>query len=136
MRKWFIWVWPLLFVGCKEGTKTGGGVDYVQEKVEVVSTDPYPASLLSVFKAHGGLEAWRSYRYMSYEIPKGDQVEKHEIDLYSRMDVVRTEAYEMGFDGKDVWLVDPQGVYKGDLFSTTTSCSISMPCPLCSPIRE
>ncbi len=116
MKTWLFWFWPLIliFLSCKESPKTGEPEDSSHEKIEVGSTKPYPEALQRVFEAHGGLEAWKSYRYMSYEIPKGEEVEKHEIDLYSRMDVVKTGAYEMGFDGKDVWILDPEGVYKGD----------------------
>ena len=114
MRNLFFWAWPLILIGCKEAPKTLEERDSSRDKVEVDSPNPYPETLGRVFEAHGGLEAWKSYRYLSYEIPKGEEVEKHEVDLYSRKDVVKTKEYEMGFDGKDVWILDPEGIYKGD----------------------
>ena len=40
--------------------------------------------------------------------------EKHTIDLHSRKDKVETPPVEIGFDGKDVWLLDEAKAYKGN----------------------
>jgi hypothetical protein len=114
MKKFFFWAWPLILLSCKELPNTAKNGNSLPTGAEVRSKSHYPEALLKVFEAHGGLEAWKAYRYMSYEIPKGDKMEKHQIDLYSRMDLVETEAYQMGFDGTHVWIVDPEQVYQGD----------------------
>jgi hypothetical protein len=74
----------------------------------------YPEALHKIFKAHGGLDNWRSMRSLEYEMPGSDQDEIHIINLYSRKDRVNTPSYSMGFDGEEVWLLDEKGGYEGD----------------------
>ncbi len=74
----------------------------------------YPAELSTVFKAHGGLDAWKSKRTLIYDIPKGSVTETHTIDLQHRLDRIDTEAFSMGYDGKGTWILDPKGAYEGN----------------------
>ncbi len=93
-------------------------------KVEVGSDVPisqqgatqtkYPSKLMKVFDAHGGLEKWRTMKSLVYDIPKDGFAERHTINLYSRKDRVDTPDYSMGYDGRDVWLVDSDSKYGGD----------------------
>lgn len=104
----------LAFIGCKEAPKETDNTDITTENELNIAEISYPADLQQVFEAHGGLSAWKQQRSLSFDIPKKSGDETHTIDLYSRKDIVKTDAYKMGYDGTDVWLLDPDGNYKGD----------------------
>ncbi len=104
----------LLLASCRENSKPATETAETPEAVEELSKAEYPEALDKVFDAHGGLQLWRSMKSLVYEIPKGDFNEVHTINLHSRKDRVETPAYSMGFDGKDVWILDPDGTYEGD----------------------
>jgi len=69
----------------------------------------YPEALIKVLDAHGGLDAWRSYRTLSYLIGE----EKQTIDLHDRRELIEGENFTMGFDGEQVWAKSDTS-YKGN----------------------
>ncbi len=112
MHKSIFWIFAFFLLNCKEAPKDET-LKNTSDDIEV-ETARYPKELHQVFQSHGGLDLWKEQRYLTYEIPKNSGIERHLIDLYSRKDLVETDAYQMGYDGKEVWLLDPEGVYKGD----------------------
>lgn len=78
------------------------------------SKNNYPATFTKVLDAHGGLEKWKSEKTLTFEIPKPDGKETHTIDLDQRKDKITSTDMEMGYDGKNVWLLDNKGSYQGD----------------------
>ncbi|NAS11379.1 DUF6503 family protein [Poritiphilus flavus] len=107
----------LAFLGlfaCKEAPKETKSESQPQELSMKKMEKKFPAELQKVFNAHGSLETWRSYRTLAYEMPKDENSETHTVDLYNRKDRIDTPAYSMGFDGKQVWSLDPDEVYGGD----------------------
>ncbi|MFT6797368.1 MAG: hypothetical protein ACJART_002519 [Maribacter sp.] len=74
----------------------------------------YPKDVLKVFDAHGGLDSWKTFKTLSYVIPKTDAQERHTIALHSRKDIISMPQFSMGFDGSQVWLLDEDESYKGD----------------------
>lgn len=75
------------------------------EAVEVVENEAAPSPLKPYLDAHGGIDRWRSFGTLSYEVIQGDAKEKHLFDLYSRKVLLeKEEVYQLGFDGKDVWV--------------------------------
>ncbi len=72
-----------------------------KEKVEVPSTPAitYPDAFAKVLNAHGGLEAWNSYRTLSYTMGE----EKQTIDLHDRRELIEGPNFTMGFDGEQIW---------------------------------
>lgn len=99
----------LLVLSCKENKK---------ENIEPAISQPttiskplnYPEALTKIFNAHGGLTKWKTHRTLSYMINGEIQT----IDLYTRKDKIKNPAFEMGFDGNNVWLLDPKKTYEGD----------------------
>lgn len=83
-----------------------------QNTVELKSQ--YPEALNKVFDAHGGLQHWKEQRTLSYVLPNPENPETHTVDLWSRKDRIDTEQFSMGYDGNEIWLLDPEGSYKGD----------------------
>ena len=104
----------LILFSCGENPKQTKEVMEDPAAEEMVIDKQYPEALHKIFDAHGGLEQWRSFRNLAYEIPKDNYSEVHTINLYSRKDRVDTPDFSMGFDGKDVWLRDPDKKYEGD----------------------
>ena len=79
---------------------------------EAVEPD-YPATLIKVFEAHGGIDNWRVMNSLYFEIPKESSSEKHYIQLPDRRDRVEGANFVMGFDGDQVWL-QADSTYEGN----------------------
>ncbi|MGB5378971.1 DUF6503 family protein [Muriicola sp.] len=104
----------VVFARCRDGVKAPENEAVAVENEITLESGTYPPQLQKVFEVHGGLDLWKQQRTLSYEIPKKSGIEIHTIDLYSREDIIEASDYRMGFDGKDVWLLDPFGAYQGD----------------------
>lgn len=104
----------IMALSCKEAPKEMKSEMAVPELMTEIDDSQYPEALRKVFKAHGGLTAWKSKRTLSYEIPKKDKTEKHTIDLYTRDEKIEMPGITMGSDGKAIWLHDEKEAYKGD----------------------
>ncbi|MEO1217515.1 MAG: DUF6503 family protein [Bacteroidota bacterium] len=73
----------------------------------------YPAALQKVFEAHGGIDAWKSYGALTFGIEKENGVEMNYVNLWDRRDRIDGHNFNMGFDGKQVWLKAGED-YKGN----------------------
>lgn len=113
MKKITILALVLILGACKPNVKQKA----VQSSVPEKATEPpshYPDAIKQVFEAHGGLKLWKQQRTLSFVIPNPDNPETHTVDLWSRRDRVDSEGVSMGFDGTEIWLLDPESTYKGD----------------------
>ena len=63
-----------------------------------------PIILKQGLTAHGGLARWNALHTLEYTIQKKEQPEKHVVDLKSRKVHISHPDYQIGFDGKDVWV--------------------------------
>lgn len=83
------------------------------------STEGMPADLVATLNAHGGLDNWKEFRQLSYDMLKGNNPETQLIDLHNRREYIRQpgmaaeDLVEMGFDGQDVW-VSADTSYQGN----------------------
>ena len=103
-----------LFFACKEAKKPAP-LNAIEKVVNLVENSTYPEALQKVFEAHGGVKNWKYKRTLSFEIPSENGIsEKQVIDLHTRKDILVNGAVAMGFDGADIWLLDPEKTYKGD----------------------
>ena len=73
----------------------------------------YPNELQKVFEAHGGLDKWQDMKTLVFELPKEPR-EKHITDLRTRKDRIETTSFQMGYDGQNTWIADPDKAYKGN----------------------
>ncbi|WP_420400256.1 DUF6503 family protein [Flagellimonas sp.] len=103
----------LIVASCKPTSKEEKSAENVQTETEVTASK-YPKILEAVFTAHGGLNAWKAQRTLTFEMPKSESSETHTVDLWSRKDRVDTPNLSMGSDGSQVWLLDPDKSYEGD----------------------
>ncbi len=106
----------LLFfiIACKDTPNRTENSPASDSESNEVKLPIYPAALDSVFLAHGGMDHWRKQRTLSYQLVKEAGNEIHTIDLMTRKDVIEFKDFSLGYDGKDVWLADPEGLYEGD----------------------
>jgi len=103
-----ILILAILFIACKENISSEK--EEVAVEKEIVLPD-YPGEIAAVFEKHGGIRNWKSMKSMSYEIVRPNGNEKQTIDLISRNDLVETEKYTIGFDGKDSWVQQDSAYY-------------------------
>ncbi|NHF61176.1 hypothetical protein FK220_017620 [Flavobacteriaceae bacterium TP-CH-4] len=103
-----------IFVSCKEAPKEVPPAVVSGKPDTKAAKNAYPEALERVFEAHGGLENWKKKRTLVYDLPKPTGIETHTTDLYSRKDRITIDDVMMGFDGKDVWLLDGKEAYGGD----------------------
>lgn len=98
------------FYSCKE--KNSENPQQVNSQVE--ANNRFPDALSKVFEAHGGLEIWRNINNLCFEMEKPDGIEVHSTDLNSREARIEGANYTIGFDGNNVWKVDPENNFKGN----------------------
>ncbi len=113
MKKITIILLTLAIGACKPNPKNEETKEAVQEKT-VETKRQYPEALSKVFDAHGGWQNWKKQRTLTYVLPNPENPETHTVDLWSRMDRIDSEKFIMGFDGHEIWLLDPNENYKGD----------------------
>ena len=111
MKNIFLIAVILLFVSCKNDKKVL--VNYSKEKLNV-TTSIYPENITKVFDAHGGLDRWNSMQSLEYTMLKGNNKDITITNLKNRKTVIHMPKYDLGFNGKDVWLKNKDTVaYKG-----------------------
>ena len=107
-------VLALSVFSCKDNSEKEKEMKIIKNEVSEPVVRKYREALEKVFNAHGGINAWGKYRTLTYEIPREPNKEIHTVDLYNRKDVVLMGNVELGFDGTQVWLQDPDNSYQGD----------------------
>ncbi len=100
------------FVACKEKPKTEEKIQ--PEAEQTMDKENFPEELTKVFDAHGGLATWKNQKTLVFDLPNPGGTETHTIDLITRKDKITSSNYTIGFDGKEVWLLDDDKNYKGD----------------------
>ncbi len=101
-------VLAILLVACKENKPAE--VEVAEVEKEIVLPE-YPEEIAAIFEKHGGIREWKSMKSLRYEIVRPNGNEKQTIDLISRNDLVETEKYTIGFDGKDSWVKQDSAYY-------------------------
>lgn len=100
-------VFSFVIISCKKETKT----EQKEKESVTAKKENFPEELGKVFTKHGGIESWRKAQVLSFN--KGEEV--HTVDLDSRKTVINHPKYSLGFDGKEVWLVEEkEGDFKGN----------------------
>ncbi|MCB0493623.1 MAG: hypothetical protein KDC93_14545 [Cyclobacteriaceae bacterium] len=75
-----------------------------------------PSYFSETLKAHGGLDKWRSFKTLEYDLlHDGDSTpaEHYTLDLLNRKDLTVADSFKIGFDGKEVWVAPNKGAFKG-----------------------
>lgn len=103
----------LICISCDD-KKPQKNPEQVQADINSENEKAFPVVLNKVFEAHGGLETWQKMNNLCFELEKSDGVEVHTTDLNSRESRIEGENFTIGFDGKNVWKVDPENTFKGN----------------------
>lgn len=108
MRKIIVvFVVSFLIISCKNEPKK----EAKKLETKEVKKENFPDELGNVFKIHGGINAWRKAKVLSFN----KEEEVHTTDLQSRKTVINSPTYSLGFDGETVWLdEEKEGTYKGN----------------------
>jgi len=113
MNKVLITTLAFVVFACKDAPKQEIKMDSLEKMEQEVIQNNYPENLFKVFEAHGGLDKWKEYKTLSFDIQNPEFTETQIIDLYKRTDKISTPDYSLGYDGNDVWLLDKEGRYEG-----------------------
>ena len=100
-----------LIFSCKQEKKTN---DYSNETLDVTTT-VYLENISKILDTHGGLETWNSMQTLVFMMPKPNGVEVTTTNLKSRKSLIAMPKHQIGFNGKDVWLLKKDTTaYKGN----------------------
>ena len=74
--------------------------------IEVTSDAPsnLPDPFSKGLSTHGGIDRWRSFQTVSYELVTPSMKQGQLIDLHTRKVLISDSLYSLGFDGKQVWV--------------------------------
>ncbi|MGY0392897.1 DUF6503 family protein [Bizionia sp. KMM 8389] len=111
-----IYLLLLTFVitACKSDKKEETSKVLEPVAVEETVTNLYPESMNRVFEAHGGIDAWKSMKMLSFSLTKPTGVETTTKNLITRAELIETPSYTQGFDGETLWVQEKDSVpYKG-----------------------
>lgn len=78
--------------------------DPISTKEDNVS---YPELLQKALESHGGLEKWKAFNTLKYELKTtlgSEKTETQLIDLKSRKVLITGDNYKIGMDGTNVWV--------------------------------
>lgn len=106
----------IAFVSCKNDTKTTSENTTTSEtEVEAVEKKEYPASVLAVMNAHGGLDQWNAMNNICFAFDGKGGEEVHTVSLKIRKSKIETDNWTIGSDGETIWVLEnEEGSYKGN----------------------
>lgn len=104
----------LFFVSCSSDSEPKGDIK-TKEPNKLAPSAVYPEQVSAVFEAHGGIQKWKEQQALSYEVGSDEEGwEKQRIDLSNRKEVNEAADHIVGYDGKQVWVQEKNGVkYEG-----------------------
>ena len=82
----------------------------------LIGSSNLQAQLHEAIKAHGGVEAFRQFGTLQYDLkgfpfgPKAPLNDRQLFDLYSRRALITSSTYKIGSDGEHVWITDPEAL--------------------------
>lgn len=131
MKKLFLIAALIVFLtACRDDKKTTGddprvegteldttGVEALDGDQKNAQTQPektYPATLQTVFTAHGGLDHWKKMNNLCFEMKGKNGLETHTISLPNRKTKIESKDWSIGYDGKGVWLLKHDLGYEGN----------------------
>lgn len=100
-------------MACMDETKKEKIIDTGTLTEEQITLNTYPQDFFKVLNAHGGLDNWKQYSTLHFDLPKPEGAETHTVDLYKRLDKITAKSYSLGYNGKEVWLMNEDDSYEG-----------------------
>ncbi|MEW7291323.1 hypothetical protein [Aquimarina sp. 2304DJ70-9] len=112
-----LFVLLIVIASCKQETKSEKETITSETPKEAVVLDrskDFPEDIASVFKAHGGIQAFDQMNTLIFEMTNPEGNEKHITDLKTRHARIETDKFTLGFDGKEAWLEQDSTYFKGN----------------------
>lgn len=109
MKKLIVLALTLSLFNCKKDAKEEAVIETVKEVIVETPKKVYPKNLTKVFNAHGTLEAWNSFRSLSFTMKKEKGDELTITDLKDRRSFIETKDFKIGYNGKETWLQENEG---------------------------
>lgn len=112
MKKIILLVFVVSLAACKN--KTVSAPNNSEESLAVATTI-YPENVSKIFKAHGGLDTWKTMKTLEFTMKKPDGDEVTTTHLKNRKSLIEMPNHSIGFNGDDVWLKSKDTIaYKGN----------------------
>lgn len=98
-----------------------------------------PEKYIDVLKSHGGLDKWRSFGTLEYDLKHEKDsmpTEHYVLDLVNRNDLTVADSFKIGFDGSEVWVAPHRKAFKGKsarFYHNLYSYFVSMPFIVANP---
>lgn len=98
-----------IILGCTPQQSSNEGTeDQASDVQQPIPLDP-------LLEAHGGLNTWKQYQQVEYDLfVNGNLVDHQLIDLKTRKVLITSEQYTIGFDGQEVWITPDKEAYPGN----------------------
>ena len=104
-----------IFMFCFSCKEKNAETNPTPKEDSTVTEMVYPENLSKVFDAHGGLGLWKQMQTLKFTMPEDDGDETTTVDLKSRKSLIDMPNHVLGYNGKDVWLLNKDTTsYKGN----------------------
>ena len=115
MKNYLILALTLIIVlACKQETKPVVNADYFEEKLDI-TTSIYPENVTKILNAHGGIDQWNTFNTLVFTMKKPIGDETTTTDLKDRRSLIETDAFKIGYTGKEAWLINKgENKYEGN----------------------
>ncbi|MEL7005720.1 MAG: hypothetical protein AAFN93_23780, partial [Bacteroidota bacterium] len=104
MRRILIATILISVFGCQ---KQANNSEATISDLEVSKEEVYPDLFNRFLDAHGGLDQWKSFGTLEYNIEGTlgrEKEERHIIDLNSRNVLIKNDSFNIGMNGEQVWI--------------------------------
>ncbi len=107
MKAWVLFMISTAFFACTPDQKASKAIDHYTG---------LPSDFVEVLKAHGGIDRWRDFGTLEYDLQHEDDsipTEHYILDLHNRKDLTVSDSFKIGFDGQVVWVSPTKSSFKG-----------------------
>lgn len=94
-------------VSCEETTQKTTSTPIKESTPQKI----YPKGMNAVFEAHGGIDQWNDMKSLVFTMEKETGDETHTAQLSSRKMHIKTPNFQIGSNGKQVWLAQDSTYY-------------------------
>ncbi|MGB3150261.1 MAG: DUF6503 family protein [Maribacter sp.] len=113
--KWFCI--GLLIAGCKQKkneARTMPEINKMETSSISIEQDEGSVLLEKCIRAHGGLDTWKSFEGLEYNLNDNGKNVYQLTHLKDRRAYLKSEKYEVGFDGKVAWVLPDASEISGN----------------------
>lgn len=101
--KRILYLFLLAIVGI-DSCSTNHSENTTTSRAENSLTSGMPLTFTKGILAHGGIDRWRAFQTVSYELETPGNRQEQFIDLYTRRVRITDSLFVLGYDGEQVWV--------------------------------